>query len=204
MTKMFKLSGFLIRYVLGCLITLNYEARMGLLAAGSYGLPQFRMRMFVWRAFHTEKLPPFPLPTHKVVNRGAPPKEFEQNVVAFDNDCLLELEKAVDLGDAISELPHVKNDEKRDIMQYGTAPQTKFQRFIRSKKQELMGIDGSYEEPSAQDMLHDHRPFELNNDDYQRVCQIPKRREQIFGIYMVLERGLITRLSWILQFHESI
>lgn len=47
-------SGFLIRYALGRLITLDYQARMGLLAAGSYGLPQFRMRMFLWGAFHTE------------------------------------------------------------------------------------------------------------------------------------------------------
>lgn len=26
------------------------------------------------------------------------------------------------------------------------------------------------------DLLFDHRPLELNEDDYQRVCRIPKKK----------------------------
>lgn len=47
-------NGFLGRYGLGRLVGMNYQARMGMLAAGAYGLPQFRMRMFMWGACHTQ------------------------------------------------------------------------------------------------------------------------------------------------------
>ena len=33
---------------------MNYQARLGMMAAGSYGLPQFRMRVFLWGACPTE------------------------------------------------------------------------------------------------------------------------------------------------------
>ncbi|MED6157317.1 Alpha-1,3-mannosyltransferase cmt1 [Stylosanthes scabra] len=73
-----KFSGrFLARYAIGCLVSMNYQARLGILAAGSYGLPQFRMRVFLWGALFIERLPPYPLPTHEAVSRGAPPVEFE-------------------------------------------------------------------------------------------------------------------------------
>lgn len=35
------------------------------------------------------------------------------------------------------------------------------------------------------DLLFDHRPLELNDDDYQRVCQIPKRKV-FFNIYLFI------------------
>nr|GFB52274.1 DNA (cytosine-5)-methyltransferase CMT3-like [Tanacetum cinerariifolium] len=70
-------KGYLGRYALGRLVANNYQARVGLMVAGSYGLPQFRMRMFMWGAAPSEKLPQYPLPTHKVVNRGVSPLEFE-------------------------------------------------------------------------------------------------------------------------------
>ncbi|KAK7854677.1 dna (cytosine-5)-methyltransferase 1 [Quercus suber] len=37
-------GGFLGRYAIGRLVSMNYQARLGMMAAGSYGLPQFRMR----------------------------------------------------------------------------------------------------------------------------------------------------------------
>lgn len=48
--------GFLGRYALGRLVSMNYQARVGLMTAGSYGLPQFRMRMFMWGARSNEVL----------------------------------------------------------------------------------------------------------------------------------------------------
>jgi len=47
-------NGFLGRYALGRLIGMNYQVRMGMMAAGAYGLPQFRMRVFLWGAQPTE------------------------------------------------------------------------------------------------------------------------------------------------------
>jgi len=47
-------GGYLGRYAIGRLVAMNYQARMGMMAAGSYGLPQFRMRVFLWGARPTE------------------------------------------------------------------------------------------------------------------------------------------------------
>lgn len=43
-------EGFLGRYALGRLLQMNYQARLGIMAAGAYGLPQFRLRVFLWGA----------------------------------------------------------------------------------------------------------------------------------------------------------
>ncbi|GLU19509.1 hypothetical protein SLE2022_357570 [Rubroshorea leprosula] len=166
-------NGFLGRYALARLIQMNYQTRLGMMAAGAYGLPQFRMRVFFWGARPTEKLPQYPLPTHDVVVRGVIPLEFEMNTVAYDEGEKPELKEKLLLKDAISDLPAVGNNEERDEMPYDKEPQTEFQRFIRSGKEDILG---SSDAQSAKSMLFDHRPLELNKDDYQRVCQIPKQK----------------------------
>jgi DNA (cytosine-5)-methyltransferase 1 len=60
-------NGFLGRYALGRLIAMNYQVRLGMMAAGAYGLPQFRMRVFVW---------------------GACPKEVYICIIKYPNMCL--------------------------------------------------------------------------------------------------------------------
>lgn len=47
-------KGFLGRYAVGRLVSMNYQARMGMMAAGSYGVPQFRMRVFLWGSHPSE------------------------------------------------------------------------------------------------------------------------------------------------------
>ncbi|XP_021278105.1 DNA (cytosine-5)-methyltransferase CMT3-like isoform X2 [Herrania umbratica] len=167
-------EGFLGRYALSQLIHLNYQVRMGMMAAGAYGLPQFRMRVFLWGARPTEKLPQYPLPTHDVVVRGVIPLEFEMNTVAYDEGQKVELETKLLLEDAIADLPAVGNYEHQDEMDYDKDPQTEFQRFIRLRKEEMPG--SSPKAKPAKHLLYDHRPLELNVDDYQRVCQIPKKK----------------------------
>ncbi|PON41822.1 C-5 cytosine methyltransferase [Parasponia andersonii] len=95
------------RYALSRLVHMNYQARLGIIAAGCYGLPQFRLRVFLWGALPYENLPQFPLPTHDVIVRYWPPPEFERNTVAYDEDQPRELENALVLQDAISDLPTV-------------------------------------------------------------------------------------------------
>ncbi|XP_021898698.1 DNA (cytosine-5)-methyltransferase CMT3 isoform X1 [Carica papaya] len=164
-------DGYLGRYALARLLELNYQTRMGMMAAGAYGLPQFRMRFFLWGARPTEKLPQYPLPTHDVVVRGVIPLEFESNTVAYDEGHTVKLEKKLLLADALSDLPPVGNDEATDEMPYNKAPETAFQQFIRMRK------DGSLPNvKSKENLLYDHIPLNLNNDDYQRVCRIPKRK----------------------------
>ncbi|CAM8912045.1 unnamed protein product [Rhodiola kirilowii] len=160
-------DGYLGSYAIGRLIGMNYQARTGIMAAGCYGLPQFRMRVFLWGARYTEILPQYPLPTHDVVTRGGAPVKFEKNLVAYDEGHKVELKRKLLLGDAISDLPPVTNYDKNDEMPYSKDPETDFQRHIRSKK----------DKPAVlQDLLYDHRALTLNADDYARVTQIPKRK----------------------------
>ncbi|XP_048327675.2 DNA (cytosine-5)-methyltransferase CMT3 isoform X2 [Ziziphus jujuba] len=165
-------DGFLGRYAMGRLVDMNYQARMGMMAAGAYGLPQFRMRVFLWGAQPAKKLPSYPLPTHDLVVRGVIPIEFETCTVAYDEGHHIELERKLLLEDAISDLPAVGNYEKRDEMLYGKPAVTDFQRLIRLSKDETLGSPN----PSKQLLLHDHRPLELNADDYERVCRVPKKK----------------------------
>lgn len=43
-------DGTLVCYAIGRLVSMNYQARLGIMAAGSYGVPQCRMRVFLWGA----------------------------------------------------------------------------------------------------------------------------------------------------------
>ncbi|PIA38263.1 hypothetical protein AQUCO_02800142v1 [Aquilegia coerulea] len=167
-------KGFLGRYAIGRLVSLDYQARLGLMAAGGYGIPQFRMRVFLWGALPTEVLPAYPLPTHQVVKRGVVPLEFERNTVAHDTaDHQLHLKSAVILSDAIMDLPPVTNDESRDQIPYGNTPETDLQKYLRCSKQKLMGINAS---EASSPVLYDHLPYKLNQDDFDRVCRVPKRK----------------------------
>ncbi|XP_043695995.1 DNA (cytosine-5)-methyltransferase CMT2-like isoform X2 [Telopea speciosissima] len=168
-------DGSLGRYALSRLVHLNYQARLGIMAAGCYGLPQFRLRAFLWGAHPCEKLPQYPLPTHDVILRYGTPYEFERNTVAYDEGQPRKLERALRLRDAISDLPAVTNHETREEMPHQMRPETEFQKFIRSTKYEMMGslLNG---EITKKSVLNDHRPLPLNEDDYLRVCQIPKRK----------------------------
>ncbi|XP_008448610.2 DNA (cytosine-5)-methyltransferase CMT2 [Cucumis melo] len=161
------------RYAVSRLVHMNYQARLGTIAAGCFGLPQFRLRVFLWGARPSEKLPQFPLPTHEVIVRYWPPPEFERNTVAYDEDQPRELEKAVVLQDALSDLPAVSNSESREKMPYEKPPETEFQRYIRSSKYEMTGCET---DSNSTDLLYDHQPHSLGEDDHLRVCNIPKRK----------------------------
>lgn len=47
-------KGTLVRYALSRLVYMNYQARLGIMAAGCYGLPQFRLRVFLWGCLPSE------------------------------------------------------------------------------------------------------------------------------------------------------
>jgi DNA (cytosine-5)-methyltransferase 1 len=46
-------EGYLGRYALSRLVAMNYQSRLGIMLAGCYGLPQFRMRTFIWGGLTT-------------------------------------------------------------------------------------------------------------------------------------------------------
>ncbi|OMO79502.1 hypothetical protein CCACVL1_13645 [Corchorus capsularis] len=167
-------KGFLGRYAIGRLVSMNYQTRMGMMAAGSYGVPQCRVRVFLWGAHPSEKIPQYPFPTHEVVSRGLNPKEFEEiNVVHGKKD--YRLEKALNLGDAISDLPQVGNDEKDKEREYGTVACTGFQKYIRLPRKDVIKLTVDSRHKSS-GMLYDHQSLRLNADDYERVGYIPKKK----------------------------
>ncbi|XP_059306579.1 DNA (cytosine-5)-methyltransferase CMT2-like [Lycium ferocissimum] len=164
------------RYALSRLVHMKYQARLGTMAAGCYGLPQFRLRVFFWGALPSERLPPFPLPSHDVIVKYWPSPEFERNTVAYEEGQPRDLEEALVLRDAISDMPAVTWHETREEMPYEMPPQTEFQKYIRLSKREIMSCSSSGVTETKKPVLSDHRPCQLNEDDYLRVCLVPHRK----------------------------
>ncbi|WOK92714.1 DNA (cytosine-5)-methyltransferase 1-like [Canna indica] len=165
----------LARYALSRLVSMKYQARLGIMAAGCYGVPQFRLRAFIWGCHPNERLPPFPLPTHEAILKSGCPVEFERNLVGYDEDKPRVLEKALVLEDAIAELPVVTHKEDRDEMPYGQSAHNEFQKYIRTPKDEMWGLSKNSAKKS-ESKLYDHCPLPLNEDDYSRICQIPRKK----------------------------
>nr|XP_051208598.1 DNA (cytosine-5)-methyltransferase CMT1-like [Lolium perenne] len=169
-------DGFLGRYALSRLVAMNYQARLGMMVAGCYGLPQFRMRAFLWGALPLVVLPKFPLPTHDAISRGQQvPTKFSQCLVACDETEAKNVEEALVLRDALSDLPKVGNDQPNDAMPYNSRPMTEFQRYIRLNRKAMMD-DSLGDATPKKVQLFDHQPLQLNKDDYERVRRIPKKK----------------------------
>ncbi|XP_010415637.1 PREDICTED: DNA (cytosine-5)-methyltransferase CMT3-like isoform X2 [Camelina sativa] len=187
-------KGYLARYAVGRLIQMNYQSRMGMMAAGAYGLAQFRMRFFLCGALSSEMLPQFPLPTHDVVMRGNVPVEFERNTVAYNEGHTVKLADKLLLEDIISDLPAIANSEVRDEIPYDKDPITPFQQFIRLRK-DVLGSSTNFK--SKKHVLYDHHPLNLNIDDYQRVCRVPKKKGANFRDFpgVIVGRGNVVHLD---------
>ncbi|XP_051199120.1 DNA (cytosine-5)-methyltransferase CMT1 [Lolium perenne] len=169
-------DGFLGRYALSLLVAMRYQARLGIMVAGCYGLPQFRMRAFLWGAVPSVVLPKFPLPTHVATKRGQHvPTKFSQCLVACDETESKLLDKALFLKDAIDDLPEVENHQPKDVMAYKSRPNTDLQRYIRLNRKDT-GDNSLGDSTPKEGQLFDHQPLELNKDDYQRVQHIPQKK----------------------------
>lgn len=173
-------DGKLGRYAFSRLVQLKYQARLGIMAAGCYGLPQFRLRAFFLGSHPSKKLPSFPLPTHDVILKGGAPSEFTRNIVAYDEDQAREIEKAIVLKDAISDLPPVNPHQTCDQMSYKGPPLTEFQKYIRSSREELTGISDTLTGKKLKSILCDHCSWKMDEDNYLRIKQIPHRKGACF------------------------
>ncbi|KAG7652612.1 putative DNA (cytosine-5)-methyltransferase CMT1 [Arabidopsis thaliana] len=167
-------KGFLARHAVASFVAMNYQTRLGMMAAGSYGLPQLRNRVFLWAAQPSEKLPPYPLPTHEVAKKFNTPKEFKDLQVGRIQMEFLKLDNALTLADAISDLPPVTNYVANDVMDYNdAAPKTEFENFISLKRSETL-LPACGGDPTRR--LFDHQPLVLGDDDLERVSYIPKQK----------------------------
>ncbi|KAH7843378.1 hypothetical protein Vadar_015896 [Vaccinium darrowii] len=173
----FKLAGGVLGcYAISRLVSMDYQSRVGILAAGSFGVPQCRMRVFLWGARPNEVLPQYPLATHEFVGKGVVTVEYKEILIGIEKDLSRNLENSILLSDALSELPEVTNFENRDEMPYDSAPKTDFQKYIRTRRPDLFLSSNGEKSAWQEDVLYDHIPYLLNKDDYERVCQIPKRK----------------------------
>jgi DNA (cytosine-5)-methyltransferase 1 len=80
---MFKFTtGIYGRFSVSQLIEQGYQARVGFVVAGRYGVPQYRLRCFLWGAVTGEPLPGYPMPSHRVLKvQQVLPAELKTNEV---------------------------------------------------------------------------------------------------------------------------
>ncbi|KAM0825172.1 hypothetical protein ACQ4PT_069745 [Festuca glaucescens] len=100
----------------------------------------------------------------------------KRNIVAYNETQKPNLEKALVLDDAISDLPEVGNDQSVDVMEYLVKPKTEFQLYIRLSRKEMLDCSFGDIAGPGEGKLLDHRPLKLNKDDFERVKQIPYKK----------------------------
>ncbi|CAL5363933.1 unnamed protein product [Camellia sinensis] len=89
----------------------------------------------------------------------------------------------------------VTNYESRDEMLYSQAPCTNFQKYIRLKRPDMFQSIVVSKNASGKKMLYDHIPLQLN-DDYERVCLIPKKKGANFRDLPGVLVGPNNKVEW--------
>lgn len=149
--------------LLAALKSLGYQAQLGILQAGHYGVPQNRWRVLIVAASSGLPLPAFPLPVHafpRTTIFGA--TAFRANVIrppSSGSNLFWEPKPTVTVGDAISDLPEIGNGGGADEMPYGSAPRSAFQATVRK----------------GSNTLHDHQCARLEELMLARCVAVPKR-----------------------------
>ena len=142
---------------------LGYQAKLGILQAGHYGLPQNRWRVFIFAALKGERLPSFPDPTHSF------PRTTLFGATAF-RDCVVKpidipnglfgtLLQTVTVGDAIRDLDKIENGGGVEECPYYQQPHSDYQFKMR---------DGS-------SLVHDHQADNHGPIMMARICAVPKK-----------------------------
>ena len=149
--------------LLGALESLGYDARLGILQAGYYGLPQNRWRVFILAVPKGRELPAFPRPQYlfpRTTIFGA--TAFRANVVKppdSGSDLFWRPRPTVTVGDAISDLPEIPNGGGADEASYSYPAKTDYQQDVRQETT----------------VLYDHRCSRLGEQMFARCAAVPKR-----------------------------
>jgi DNA (cytosine-5)-methyltransferase 1 len=115
---------------------LNYNAHLGILQAGHYGVPQNRWRVFLIAAKRELPLPGFPEPDHsfpKTTLFGA--TKFRHCVIRTTDkgsNLFRCLEPNTTVSSAIRDLPEISNGQKTENLDYKTLPLNSYQRALRA------------------------------------------------------------------------
>ncbi|KAI8436671.1 hypothetical protein MSG28_010159 [Choristoneura fumiferana] len=128
-------KGMVLKLTLRTLLDMGYQCTFGVLQAGNYGVPQTRRRLIVLAAAPGYCLPLYPEPTHVFSRRACSltinidGKRFVSNI-RWDESAP---RRTCTIRDAMSDLPEIPNGANKIEIDYGTMPESHFQRLIRSK-----------------------------------------------------------------------
>ncbi|XP_013164301.1 PREDICTED: DNA (cytosine-5)-methyltransferase 1-like [Papilio xuthus] len=128
-------KGMVLKLTLRALLDMGYQCTFGILQAGNYGVPQTRRRLIILAAAPGYKLPMYPEPTHVFSRRACSltatidGKRFVTNM-KWDESAP---RRTCTIRDAMSDLPSIANGANQIEIEYGSMPESHFQRLVRSK-----------------------------------------------------------------------
>ncbi|CAG4956224.1 unnamed protein product [Colias eurytheme] len=128
-------KGMVLKLTLRALLDMGYQCTFGILQAGNYGVPQTRRRLIILAAAPGYKLPLYPEPTHVFSRRACSltttidGKRFVTNM-QWDESAP---RRTCTIQDAMSDLPQICNGANKIEIDYGSMPESYFQRLVRSK-----------------------------------------------------------------------
>ncbi|KAL4707840.1 hypothetical protein ACJJTC_001786 [Scirpophaga incertulas] len=128
-------KGMVLKLTLRSLLDMGYQCTFGILQAGNYGVPQTRRRLIILAAAPGYKLPLYPEPTHVFSRRACSltttidGKRFVTNINWGESAP----RRTCTIQDAMSDLPRICNGANKIEIDYGSMPETHFQRLVRSK-----------------------------------------------------------------------
>ncbi|GBP47570.1 DNA (cytosine-5)-methyltransferase 1 [Eumeta japonica] len=154
-------KGMVLKLTLRTLLDMGYQCTFGILQAGNYGVPQTRRRLIILAAAPGFNLPLYPEPTHVFSRRACSltatidGKRYTTNI-QWDESAP---RRTCTIRDAMSDLPHISNGANKPEMDYGSMPESHFQRLIR-------GTDDTKR-------LRDHICKNMAPLVQARICRIP-------------------------------
>ncbi|XP_026327114.1 DNA (cytosine-5)-methyltransferase 1-like isoform X3 [Hyposmocoma kahamanoa] len=128
-------KGMVLKLTLRTLLDMGYQCTFGILQAGNYGVPQTRRRLIILAAAPGYKLPFYPEPTNVFSRRACSltttidGKRFMSNI-QWDESAP---RRTCTIHDAMSDLPEISNGANKIEIEYGSMPESHFQRMVRSK-----------------------------------------------------------------------
>ncbi|CAB3236806.1 unnamed protein product [Arctia plantaginis] len=154
-------KGMVLKLTLRALLDMGYQCTFGILQAGNYGVPQTRRRLIIFAAAPGFSLPLYPEPTHVFSRRACSltttidGKRFVTNIHWDD----AAPRRTCTIRDAMSDLPHISNGANKIEIDYGSMPESHFQRIVRSKDENAK--------------LRDHICKNMAPLIQARMCRIP-------------------------------
>ncbi|CAD0201424.1 unnamed protein product [Chrysodeixis includens] len=154
-------KGMVLKLTLRALLDMGYQCTFGILQAGNYGVPQTRRRLIILAAAPGYTLPFYPEPTHVFSRRACSltttidGKRFVTNI-HWDESAP---RRTCTIRDAMSDLPRICNGANKIEIEYGSMPESHFQRVVRSKDENAK--------------LRDHICKNMAPLIVARICRVP-------------------------------